>query len=94
MLWHLFVFVADFLRRDDMTRFEAARSADDSPIPRGFNTDAAARYVGLSTSWLRKARIGITDTPGPAFIKVGRRVIYTKDSLDDFLDAHVVWGSR
>ena len=61
--------------------------ADDSIPPRGFNTKDAARYLGLSLSWLRKARMGITATPGPRFKKVGRKCIYTRDSLDDFLDS-------
>lgn len=71
-----------------MTSADSIPSTADSnlPSPRGFNTKAASVYLGLSTSWLRKSRIGATDTPGPAFIKCGRRVIYTKKSLDDFLD--------
>lgn len=56
------------------------------PSPRGFNTKAASVFLGISTSWLRKARIGATSTPGPAFKKVGRRVIYTLSSLNKFLD--------
>ncbi len=77
-----------------MTKFIPAALADDATPPRGFDTISAARYVGLSPSWLRKARMGITNSPGPGFIKVGRRVIYTKNSLDDFLDGHAVLDSR
>jgi hypothetical protein len=70
-----------------MTKSAPAASADNSIPPRGFNTKAAARYLGLSLSWMRKARMGITATPGPRFKKVGRKCIYTKDSLDEFLDS-------
>ena len=58
----------------------------NTPPQRGFNTKAASVYIGISTSWLSKARIGATSTPGPAFKKVGRRVIYTLSSLNKFLD--------
>ena len=59
----------------------------DNPIPpRGLDTKAAARYLGLSVSWLRKARIGLTETPGPRFKKAGRKCIYPIDGLDKFLD--------
>ena len=61
-------------------------SGPSLPPPRGYNTGAASNYLGLSTSWLRKARIGATSTAGPKFRKVGRRIIYTKDALDNFLD--------
>ena len=54
--------------------------------PRGLNTKAAAAYLSLSTSWLRKARMGVTTIPGPEFKKVGTRVIYPLDALDNFLD--------
>ncbi len=62
-------------------------ATDNSIPPRGFNTKDAARYLGLSLSWMRKARMGITATPGPRFKKVGRKCIYTTDSLDEFLDS-------
>lgn len=69
-----------------MTSGKINQSTDNSPLPRGLDTQAAARYLGLSPSWLRKARMGITTTPGPRFKKVGRKVIYARDSLDAFLD--------
>ena len=56
-----------------MTNSTSDTVADDPLPPRGFNTKSAARYVGLSTSWLRKARMGITAIPGPRFKKVGRK---------------------
>ena len=70
-----------------MTKSTSDTVADDPLPPRGLDTKAAARYVGLSPSWMRKARMGITATPGPIFKKVGRKVLYTRDSLDEFLDS-------
>ncbi len=69
-----------------MTKSTSDTVADDPLPPRGFNTKAAACYIGMSPSWLRKARMGIGG-PGPKFIKAGRRVIYPKTSLDEFLTA-------
>ena len=44
----------------------------------------AARYCGLSTAYLAKMRsIG----GGPAYLKLGRRVVYSTDDLDDWLAA-------
>lgn len=55
--------------------------------PRGLNTAAAATYLGLSASYLEKARLSQTNIPGPAFKKIGKRVVYLKDSLDKFLES-------
>lgn len=45
---------------------------------------AAARYAGLSVSTLRKRRrLGLP----PVYIKVGRRVVYSKQDVDAFLRA-------
>ena len=53
--------------------------------PRGLNTAQAAAYLGLSESYLEKARVNLTDLPGPEFRKIGRRVIYLRESLDSYL---------
>ncbi len=55
--------------------------------PRGLNTAAAARYLGLSTSFLEKARINQTTTPGPKFRRKGKRVLYLRNELDAYLEA-------
>jgi len=55
-------------------------------VPRGLNTEAAARYLGLSPSFLEKSRIGKTKTPGPKFKKIGKRILYLRDSLDAYLE--------
>lgn len=55
--------------------------------PRATDTAGASKYIGESESFLEKARIGGTDRPGPKFRKAGRRVIYTFDDLDAYLDS-------
>ena len=54
--------------------------------PRGLNTAAAARYLGLSTSFLEKARLNQTITPGPKFRRKGKRILYLKNELDAYLE--------
>ena len=57
---------------------------------RGFNSREAARYIGMSDSFLRKDRMnGKRDgyTPGPRWVRIGSRgVLYLKEDLDDWLD--------
>ncbi len=53
---------------------------------RGFKTADAATYIGWSESFLRRARIGKTKTPGPRFKKHGKRVTYLREDLDEFLE--------
>jgi hypothetical protein len=54
-------------------------------------TVAAAQYLGLSASLLRKYRAMGRDDPGmrgPAYIKVSANIVlYEIDALDDWLDA-------
>jgi hypothetical protein len=45
----------------------------------------AATYLGLSLSWLDKARL---KGCGPAYLKIGGRVIYDVDDLNNFLAQH------
>ena len=55
---------------------------------RAFNEMQAAKYIGMSVSFLRKDRMnGILEgrTPGPRWGKVGKRVVYLKDDLDAWL---------
>lgn len=57
------------------------------------NSTDAARYIGMSPSYLSMDRcdghVG-NRTPGPPFIKVGRRVLYRVADLDGWLDSHRV----
>lgn len=45
----------------------------------------AAAYVGLAPATLRKFRV---TGGGPAFIKLGRAVVYDPSDLDAWLDRH------
>jgi len=54
--------------------------------PKGFSRrlhrKQAAEYLGLSLSWLDKARItGL----GPVFITIGRRILYDTRDLEAFI---------
>ena len=53
---------------------------------RGFSTLQAATYIGLSKSFLEKARVNQTTVPGPKVTKIGTRVLYLKEHLDAYLD--------
>lgn len=52
---------------------------------RGYPTEQAADYVGLSRASLVTRR---WRGKGPKFIKLGRRVIYLKEDLDTWLESH------
>jgi len=43
----------------------------------------AARYLGVTPGWLRRAR---NESLGPAFFRVGRSIRYTRSVLDDYLN--------
>ena len=62
------------------------------PIPRrGLSEAEAADYIGMSRSFLRQARMDgkrLNRTPGPPFTKIGRKVLYLRDDLDAWLEAH------
>jgi predicted DNA-binding transcriptional regulator AlpA len=46
----------------------------------------AAKYIGMSESWLSKSRM--TGMDAPRHIKIGRRVVYDTADLDAWLAAH------
>jgi hypothetical protein len=56
------------------------------PVARGLRTVDAAEYIGFSEAFLKKARCGLTEAPGPRFRKIGNRVVYLLEDLDAFLD--------
>lgn len=60
--------------------------------PRMLDEREAARYCGLSVSWLRQLRQRGSNerTPAPEYVKLGRRCLYPRESLDRWLDAHMV----
>lgn len=56
-----------------------------------FNEEAAAFFLGVSISSLRKSRMNggrKNYLPPPPFHKLGRRVIYVKDELQRYLSKH------
>ncbi|MBB3020842.1 excisionase family DNA binding protein [Microvirga lupini] len=57
--------------------YGAAQGSEDS-----LTTSQAAKYLGMSASYLAKARM---DGTGPRFMKIGRSVRYRATDLDDFL---------
>ena len=50
-----------------------------------YDVDGASAYTGMSASWLNKRRVF---GGGPAYLKLGRRVLYDQAALDDWLAAH------
>ncbi len=52
--------------------------ADENDV---LDTDGAARRLGLSVSTLEKLRV---TGGGPAYLKLGRRVVYEASDLDDW----------
>ena len=53
--------------------------------PRRVGVNEAAPYTGLAVSTLNKLRC---QGGGPVFAKLGRRVIYSTDDLDDWVSKH------
>ena len=54
----------------------------EKAVSRRLHRKLAAPYIGVSVSWLDKARLrGV----GPPFLRVGTRVIYDVEDLDAFL---------
>lgn len=59
-----------------------------STTPRAINEEEAARFLGISRSALRKGRmVGRRDAQmsSPPFVKMGRRVLYLVDDLENWL---------
>lgn len=50
------------------------------------DVQSAAHYLGMSKSWLDKAR---ATGRGPRFIRTGTRVRYRKSDLDNYLEVCV-----
>ncbi len=51
----------------------------------------AAPYIGMSRSFLRQSRMNgkrQNRTPGPPFLKIGRKVLYLAEDLDAWLLEH------
>ena len=62
-----------------------------SPKHRLLTESQAAPYIGMSRSFLRQSRMNgkrPKRTAGPPFLKIGRKVLYLADDLDDWLLEH------
>lgn len=59
--------------------------------PRALNEAQAARYIAMSRSFLRKARMnGHRHTPAPPYCRIGRKILYLRADLDAWLERHRV----
>jgi len=61
-----------------------ALGAEDEAPKRNLNVPSAAHYVGLSKAFLNRLR---STGGGPAFFKLGARVVYSTVDLDEWLAA-------
>ena len=50
------------------------------------NIEQASKYIQLSTATLARMR---KDNNGPAYVKLGARVLYRKTDLDAFIESKV-----
>jgi len=60
---------------------------------RALSESQAAIYINMSRSFLRQDRMnGLRSgrAPGPIYVKIGTRIRYLKDDLDDWLEANRV----
>ena len=57
------------------------------------NEKAAAEYIGMSVSYLQKDRMNGSlrgRTLGPRYAKLGKRVVYLREDLDQWLLEHII----
>jgi len=62
-----------------------------APNHRLLTETQAAPYIGMSRSFLRQSRMNgkrENRTPGPPFLKIGRKVLYLAEDLDAWLLEH------
>jgi len=50
------------------------------------NTKKAAEFIGVSESFLRKSRMKKSDISGPKYKKIGSKVIYKIEHLNEYID--------
>lgn len=51
-------------------------------MTKNLNSSEAADYIKISLSWLAKSRL---KGDGPPYAKIGRRVVYNREDLDQWL---------
>lgn len=64
---------------------DSAPEAVAYPAPTALPTAEAARYTGLSPGTLKKWRV---TGDGPAYVRVGSRIVYLVEDLDFWLHEH------
>lgn len=65
----------------------------DKIIPMAMSENDAAAYLGISRITLRQGRCEgkrSNHMPPPPYVRVGRRILYIKKDLEDFLIKHRV----
>ncbi len=71
----------------------ATNPRNDQPAigRRGLSEEEAAHYLGISRASLRQGRMEgrrANRLPPPPFVKLGRKILYLKDDLDQWLEAN------
>ena len=62
-------------------------------VQNAFNETETAIYIGMSRSFLAQSRMDrfkVGRTPGPPYLKVGARILYLREDLDNWLIEHRV----
>jgi hypothetical protein len=60
----------------------------EGALRRALNEAAASEYTDIARPTLRQGRMGIAKCPTPPYVRLGRKIVYLKDDLDRFLEAH------
>jgi len=60
--------------------------SDQTVLKPRMGVKEASVYTGISVSTLNKWRMSKTN--GPQFLKLGSRVVYSREQLDKWLDEH------
>jgi predicted DNA-binding transcriptional regulator AlpA len=71
--------------RERATSLRSMSVAADFSQPGAFTTPVAAEYLGLSPATLETMR---SRGGGPVFVKLGARVVYRREELDEWLASH------
>ena len=76
-----------------LTEIQNNTPLPQSVLSRALDEKAAAKYIGMSVSFLQKDRMNgaiLGRTLGPRFAKLGKWVMYLRDDLDAWLEQHLV----
>ena len=75
----------------DASLLRRSSGRQDAARARHVTTAEAAEYLGLSESYLNKARHFGT---GPAYVRFGRAIRYSRDALDDWAEQRTTTSTR